>query len=385
MITDSPHLYRQAGHAQSVPPEFLDLLIRAAYETEQHGLQAVLTLKHLAHQTGADHSYLRNVIGRDIDPYDEFLLHGKRLISSPNPPIRTAQRWILTNILGRVACHPASFAYERNKSIAQCARRHLGAKWLVKLDIHSFFPSIDEREVYQIFTGLGYRELIAFEMARLCTRPGIGARHKLATDRPLSRQSYTTIRKYRTTAGVGYLPQGSPTSGALANLVMHPIDERISEAITGTSIVYTRYADDITFSVAEQFSRQEAVELIRMVDRIFRLKGFLRHQKKTEVVPPGARKIVLGVLVDSDHLKIPIDTRSRLVNDIRGSEKFGLSAHARHRHFSSALGFGKHITGMLSYCHDVDPGWTEPLWKRWSIVLRSHNIPLTSIRHADES
>jgi RNA-directed DNA polymerase len=292
---------------------------------------------------------------------------------------------MLTNILDRVACHPASFAYERNKSIAQCARRHLGAKWLVKLDIHSFFPSIDEREIYQIFTRLGYRELIAFEMARLCTRPGIGARHKLATDRPLSRQSYTTIRKYRTTAGVGYLPQGSPTSGALANLVMHPIDERISEAITGTSIVYTRYADDITFSVAEQFSRQEAVELIRMVDRIFRLKGFLRHQKKTEVVPPGARKIVLGVLVDNDHLKIPVDTRSRLVNDIRGSEKFGLSTHARHRHFSSALGFGKHITGMLSYCHDVDPGWTEPLWKRWSIVLRSHNIPLISIRHADES
>lgn len=383
MITDSPHLYRQAGLARDVPPQFLNLLIRAAYETEQHGLQAVFTLKHLAHQTGADRSYLRNVIGRDVDPYNEFLLHGKRIISSPHPPIRTVQKWILSNILGRVACHPASFAYERNKSIAQCARRHLGARWLVKLDVHSFFPSIDEYEVFQIFSGLGYRRLISFEMARICTRPGIGAFHKLAVERPLSRDEYTVIRKYRTPAGIGYLPQGSPTSGALANLVMRLIDDRISEAIIGTGIVYTRYADDITFSVANSFSRQEAADLIRMADRILGLKGFLRHQKKTKVVPPGSRKIVLGLLVDGDRLKIPVDTRNRLVNDIRGAEKFGLYPHAQHRNFSSALGFGEHIAGMLAYCHDVDPEWTAPLWRRWSNVLRNHNIPVTSIRHSE--
>src|ERR1700757_4768137 len=114
MITDSPHLYWQTGAAKGVPSQFLDLLIRVAHETAQHGLPAVLTLQHLAHQTGADHSYLRNVIGRDIDPYNEFLLHGKRLISSPHPPIRAVQKWILANILGRIACHPVSFAYERN-------------------------------------------------------------------------------------------------------------------------------------------------------------------------------------------------------------------------------------------------------------------------------
>jgi RNA-directed DNA polymerase len=166
---------------------------------------------------------------------------------------------------------------------------------------------------------------------------------------------------------------------------MRLIDERISEAISGTGIVYTRYADDITFSIADEFSRRDATDLIKMADRILRLQGFLRHQKKTKIVPPGARKIVLGVLVDSGHLKIPVDTRNRLVNDIRGAEKFGLPAHARHRNFSSALGFGEHISGMLSYCHDVDPGWTEPLWKRWAVVLRSHNIPLTSIRRMDKS
>jgi RNA-directed DNA polymerase len=383
MITDSPHLYRQTGAVAGMPPDFLDLLIQAAYATEQHGLTSVLTLKHLAHQTGAEHIYLRNIIGRKVDPYGEFEVHGKRLISSPHPPLRAVQRWLLANILNHVPCHSASFAYERGKSIAQCASRHLGARWLVKLDVHSFFPSIDEREIFQVFLELGYRELVSFEMARLCTRPGIGALHRTIREKPVNRDRYSVINKYRTATGMGYLPQGSPTSGALANLVMRVIDDRITEAISGIGVVYTRYADDITFSASGPFSRRDAVDLIKMTDSIFRLKGLLRHQKKTKIVPPGARKIVLGLLVDGDRLRISVDARGRLLNDIRGAERFGLSSHSRHRKFSSALAYGEHIAGMLAYCHDVDPDWTEPLWRRWAIVLSDHNIPFNSIRYKD--
>src|SRR5580698_2487530 len=165
MITGFPHLYHRQGIAAGRPPELLELFIRRANATEEHGLSAVLTLKHLAHQTGADHGYLRDIVGRNIDPYAEFILNGKRRISSPKPPLLAVQKWMLTHILAHVACHPASFAYERNKSIAQCARRHLGASWLVKLDVHDFFSSIDERRVSRVFNELNYGSLISFEMA----------------------------------------------------------------------------------------------------------------------------------------------------------------------------------------------------------------------------
>src|SRR5687767_9574761 len=120
MITDSPHRYLHNGLAAGLPIELLDLFVRRAQATEQHGIRAVLTLKHLAHQTGADHWYLRDVIGRTVDPYSEFMLRGKRRISSPRPPLLAVQKWILTHILNHVPCHPSSFAYERQKSVAQC-------------------------------------------------------------------------------------------------------------------------------------------------------------------------------------------------------------------------------------------------------------------------
>jgi RNA-directed DNA polymerase len=103
--------------------------------------------------------------------------------------------------------------------------------------------------------------------------------------------------------------------------------------------------------------------------------GFLRHEKKTRVVPPGARKIVLGLLVDGDRVRIPVDARNRILNDIRGAERFGLHMHAQHRGFSSTIAFGEHLAGMLAYCHDVDPEWTAPLWQRWTKVLMRYNTP----------
>ena len=379
MITDSPHLYHRSGLAAGRSPELLELFIQRACATEQHGSSAVLTLKHLAHQTGADHGYLREIVGRKIDPYTEFLLHGKRQISSPKPPLLAVQRWLLTHILGRVPCHPASFAYERNKSIALCARRHLGASWLVKLDVHDFFASIDERRIFQVFSELNYANLVSFELARLCTRPGIGAQHRITLPKSASPSRYTVINRYQTSAGLGFLTQGGPTSGALANLVMRDIDMRISEAVEGTGIVYTRYSDDMIFSTSGSFSRREASELIQMADRMLGRDGFRRHEKKTRVISPGARKIVLGLLVDGDRIRVPVDARKRILNDIRGAERFGLPAHAQHREFSSTIAFGEHIAGMLAYCHDVDPEWTHPLWRRWAKILNDYAIPLGSI------
>jgi RNA-directed DNA polymerase len=377
MITDSPHLYVREGLAIGRPPELLEIIVSRAQATERLGIASVLSLKHLAHQTGADHSYLRDIVGRKTDPYTTFLLNGKRLISSPSQSLLAVQRWLLAHTVGRVSCHPSSFAYERHKSITQCARRHLGADWLVKLDLHDFFASIDERQIFQVIAGLGFGNLVAFEIARLCTRPGIGARHRVAPRNLAALDRYTVIKQYRTSAGPGFLPQGCPTSGALANLVMRDIDTQITEAISGTGISYTRYADDITFSASGSFSRRQASELIQMADEMLGRSGFLRHKKKTRVSPPGARKIVLGLLVDGERLRIPVDTRNRIINDIRGAEKFGLTAHARHRNFSSTIAFSERLAGMLAYCHDVDADWTAPLWRRWAAVMSEYETSLT--------
>ena len=80
------------------------------------------------------------------------------------------QRWIAQNILNAVRPHDASYAFARNRDLVGAARRHAGARWLVKMDVRRFFESISEQQVYFVFRRLGYPALLSFQLARICTR-----------------------------------------------------------------------------------------------------------------------------------------------------------------------------------------------------------------------
>jgi RNA-directed DNA polymerase len=375
MITDSPHRYIRLGLSDGRSRDLLNTAVAEAQQVEVSGLTSVLTLNHLAWQTGASYLYLRSIVQRQIDPYDDILRYRRngaamRLISAPNPPLMSVQRWILRNIIQRVNVHSASAAYSPGNSISLCAKRHLGANWLVKMDLRDFFHSIDERRIYSVFQGLGYNRLISFELARICTRAGLGP--ILA---PTSVPHYT-INSYRTWK-LGALPQGSPTSGALANIVMYTCDEALSEIAAVQGLVYTRYADDITFSHADRFDRRRAEELIRVTSEALRSHGFTLHSRKTKIVPPGSRKIVLGLLVDGNSVRLSKNVRCQIDTHIRGADVFGLKEHALHRGFSSVFGFVHHIDGLLAFARDVDPEYADARYRSWNEVKRRQGFPFS--------
>ena len=281
MITDSPHRYIRLGLSAGRSRELLNAAVAEAQRVESAGLTSVLTLNHLAWQTGSSYLYLRSIIQRQIDPYEDILRHRRngaamRLISAPNPPLMSVQRWILRSIVQRVHVHSASTAYSQGNSISRCAERHLGASWLVKMDLQDFFHSIDERRIYSVFQGLGYNRLVSFELARICTRIGLGP------DLNPNMVPQYTINSYRMWK-LGALPQGSPTSGALANIVMYSCDEALNDIAAARGLVYTRYADDITFSHADRFDRGRAEEVIKSTSKTLRSHGFTLHKKKTKL------------------------------------------------------------------------------------------------------
>ncbi|WP_203994093.1 reverse transcriptase family protein [Virgisporangium aurantiacum] len=346
----------------------LQAAIEQAARVERRGLAHVLTLNHLAHRTGAPYPYLREIVERKRDPYHVFEIRRRvggsgRVISSPDPTLMHVQRWILSRILNHVPVHPASFAYRTGFSIRACASQHLGADWLVKLDLHNFFHTIDERQVYQVIRQAGYTRLVALEIARLCTRQSTGTF-------PGSRRFHAmrihdrVIANY-TTNCLGFLPQGAPTSGALANLVARPLDDRLTAIADDHQLVYTRYADDIVLSGLGPFNRAHAASIIRLAGTAIRESGFEPHDGKTRVVPPGARRIVLGLLIDGERLRVPRDTRSRIEAHVYGAERFGLVHHQINRKFASALGLVRYVDGLLAFAHDVDPTWATPWWERW--------------------
>jgi RNA-directed DNA polymerase len=376
MIADSPHLYRQRGIALGHSEELIERAIDQARRVENRGLASVLTLGHLAHQTGVPYPYLREIIERRRDPYRTFQIARRdgsrgRVISTPEPTLMWAQRWLLKNVLGRVEAHPASFAYEAGKSIKTCATRHLGAKWLIKLDLHDFFETINEVDIFRVLVRIGYGRLPSLEIARLCTRYAGHASHLSLRRYVGPRRPYGTISPYSTPL-VGFLPQGAPTSGALANHVASRLDVRLSMLAAARGLVYTRYADDLTFSSSGRFDREAAVQVIRAVEGIAVGSRFVVHKKKTRIVPPGARKIVLGLLVDGETPRLSKDTRRRIVGHVRGVEVFGLSEHRRHRQFESLVGLVNYVSGLLAFAQDIEPSWASEMRNRWTNALTAN-------------
>lgn len=374
MFADSPHLYRLRGRERDIPREVIEAALANSAIVETWGLASVLSLGHLAHQTGAPYNYLRSVVERARDPYRTFEIRRRqgrtpRLISSPDATLLYVQRWLLRRILSKVSPHASSYAYENGKSIRQCAQQHLGAKWLVKLDLHDFFHSIDERRVYQQFVTLGYGRLISFEMARICTRQATANGFPYSDRFRATCRPRAAIPEYSSQL-VGFLPQGAPTSGALANLVARSLDERLSIIARDHQLVYTRYADDIVLSALFPFDRALACRVIRLARRAVEKSQFSLHDKKTHIVPPGARRIVLGLLVDGDRVRLSKNMRARIASHLYGVENFGLRDHQVARGFSSLLGMVRYIDGMLSFAHDIDPQWAAPWRACWAQALR---------------
>jgi RNA-directed DNA polymerase len=214
MISTSPHHYRMQAAALGITQEVVRHAIEQAEIVERQGLPAVLTIRHLAHLTGANYEYLRSIVSRAHDGYAPFTIRkrsgGKRLIAAPEPQLLAVQRWIARHVLLKRPVHPASMAYARGASPLLCANRHVGARWLVKLDIHDFFESISERRVYFAFHECGYQALVAFELARLCTRVRSPPNPTMPPEwQSLRRNTPGVISSYADPR-IGHLPQGAP-------------------------------------------------------------------------------------------------------------------------------------------------------------------------------
>jgi len=364
-----PHVYLQTGREQGVPAPALDQAFKERSFLQARGTYPVLSLGHLAHETGASYSYLREVVSRTRDPYRSIAIPkpsgGSRAISAPEPIIADVQRWILANPLGNLAGNSASFAYQPGRSIVQCAEQHLGAQWMIKMDLHNFFSTVTESRVYEVFRNLGYRKLVAFELARITTRAE-GARHRSWLAARYAIPSYAVDTP-------GILPQGAPTSGQLANAVAGALDGELQRFSLEEGLTYSRYSDDLVFSCRDTFSRARSVQLIRRISEVIARERFVVHDQKTRIVPPGARKVVLGLLVDETIRLLP-EHRRRIEVHLRGCERFGLANHASHRGFDSVFSFVNHLGGWIAFALGVDQVRAITWRRRLHVLLAEEGL-----------
>ncbi|WIL42564.1 reverse transcriptase family protein [Pantoea agglomerans] len=353
----NPNLFRKEGKSKGFNPEYLTALVQQGEKTDGLGFPVVFSLAHLANLSRTLYSDLhslvsRNELERKDFPYKNFPISkrtgGKRWISVPVPALMAVQSWINHNILSRTKPHAAAYAYVPKKKIIQHAQRHCGADWLVKIDIKDFFGSISERQVYNVFLGLGYPKLLSFEMARLCTR----ATPKRQGKKWRNEISTYSISSYNSEF-VGSLPQGAPTSPALSNLVCFELDVALTSLATSLDATYSRYSDDLCFSLSEG-NRKSALNIKRQASKILREHGFSDNSSKTRIVPPGARKMLTGLNVNNASPKIPKEVRDSIRMHLYYSKKLGIPQHCKNRDFRSIIGFKNHLSGVIGYIYSID-------------------------------
>ncbi len=339
-----------------------------------NGYPVVFSLEHLSRITRVSYAMLRATVERKRESanYRMFTVSkrsgGLRFIHAVNGDLQTVQRFINQEILQKCRIHPASFAFHSSGGIRKCAAQHCGAKWLFQFDLSDFFYAVDEVQVFKAFREMGYRDLLAFEFARVCTTIRLPRDKHVYLRWRSSRSLFPAFGNesrgegfpYPKTSGqLGVLPQGAPTSPMLSNLAARKLDESLSSFADELGFVYTRYADDITIS-ATHLPRTIAVGTIyhRIVNCI-RKAGFKENREKIRIAGRGSKKVVLGLLVDGPEPRISRETYKRIDRHLHAAQKYGLEAAAAHEHFDSAFGFHNHLSGLVRFVHDVD-------LKRWA-------------------
>src|ERR1017187_87449 len=251
-MTWSSQQYILDGIASGFDPTILHYAVTQIEEVivPHPDVPAILTLNHLAKRTEVQYKALRSIVRNSEGSYRHFRIHkrsgGYRIISVPEPTLMNVQGWITAHILNHQKVHHSSFAFKPGASIQRCAARHVGARWLIKMDVAGFFGSISEVQVYRAFRSIGYQALVAFELARLTTLAPAGNNRYMAAHWR-ARPHTSPIEDYKRSR-IGYLPQGAPSSPMLSNLVMREIDAEIEAISKAAGVRYTRYSDDFTFS-----------------------------------------------------------------------------------------------------------------------------------------
>lgn len=360
----SPQRYTQVGKSRNISVDVLQEAVRQIETSLSSAppLPPILSLRHLANLSGTNREILRSHVTRSIDEaYKHFYIKkrsgGYRRISIPNGQLQTVQQWIAHNVLRGVGAHTASRAFCKGNSIVKCAKEHCNSKWLIKLDVADFFGSVTEIQVYRAFRYLGYNPLISFEMARISTeRISLSSKYDLDSWK-VGAKKYS-IQDYQEKV-LGRLPQGAPSSPMLSNLIMLRIDDSIAKLARERGLRYTRYSDDMTFSTIGKYSRNEARELVSEVSQILKKHGLYLNRGKTTIVPPGAKKVVLGLLVDGDHPNLTKEFKDKVRQHLFYLGKFGIQNHVVRREFDSAGGLYRHLLGLINFANMVDSLYAE--------------------------
>jgi RNA-directed DNA polymerase len=306
-------------------------------------------------------AWLADVRGLEREVADERLRHYAytwrprasgvpRLIERPKRRLKELQRAILHDVLVHVAPHDAAHGFVRGRSARTNAEQHTGRYVVVRFDLADFFCSVTAGRVFGLFRLAGYPEHVAHLLTGLCTN---------VTPAAVTAQAPAELRRRLTTP---HLPQGAPTSPALANLCAFTLDRRLHGLAERFGARYTRYADDLTFS-GDRLLVEVAPVLRRAVTEIAREEGFSLHAAKSSLVTRAGRQHVCGVVVN-EHPNVARPEADRLRALLHEARLRGPAAANR----AGRPEFAAHVLGRIVWVAALNPARGARLRRAYELV-----------------
>lgn len=272
--------------------------------------------------------------------------HGQiRLIEAPKQRLKAIQRRIQTEILNHIPPHDAAHGFRRGRSVKTFAEPHTDKSVVIKIDLQDFFPSITLGRVRALFRSVGYPERVADMLAGLCTNAA--PLDIWDVDRfPVTDEHARHVRWLYATP---HLPQGAPSSPAIANLCVYWLDRRLSALADTAQAVYTRYADDLAFSGDAPFARAAKRFQLHVCATAME-EGFRVHHRKTRIMRRGVCQRLAGVVVNQ-HLNLPRHDIDRLKATLTNCIRHGTASQNRTNHPD----FQGHLHGRVAFVESINP------------------------------
>ena len=239
--------------------------------------------------------------------------------------------------------HTTAFAYIRGRSTIDAIKRHQRneSKWFLKLDFSNFFGNTTPKFVLDMMS-------MIFPFSEIVKRPA----GKAELEKALSLCFLNNG-----------LPQGTPISPFITNVMMIPVDHKISNTMRNFDdrrFVYTRYADDLLISCKINFNKDSVQQFV--IDTLTEFKApFSIKQEKTRYGSAAGRNWNLGVMLNKDNQitvghKRKKEFKAMLDNYVRDRK----AGNGWDRHDIQVLG------GLISYYRMVEKDYINYLLQQYS-------------------
>lgn len=268
---------------------------------------------------------------------------GFRLIEIPKSRLREAQRRLLHGLLDHIPVHQAAHGFLKGRSCLSHAALHQNQAVVIRMDLQDFFSSIPASRIHALFTHIGCPASLARLLTGLCTHRTPWRELNIPENRA------RIMFAQRQCLNAAHLPQGAPTSPALANLCAFHLDLRLDALAKSLNATYSRYADDLVFSGNRELLAGAQRFHIR-VAAIALEEGFSLNTRKTRVMCAVGRQTITGLVVNR-FPNIPRSEYDRLKAILHNCLTHGADT----QNHENRMDFRAHLLGRIAYVASVHP------------------------------